>query len=104
MTVVEISRILEGEILDESTEFDLEGLCRACRVDRQLAIDLVVEGVVEPSDQNAEQWRFTGTAVSRAQVAVRLRRELGVNVAGAALALELLDEISRLRRALDRKL
>ncbi len=103
MTMKEITRILEGEILDESTEFDLEGLCRACQVDRKLAMDLVVEGIVEPSHRDLEQWRFTGTAVCRAQVAVRLRRELGVNVAGAALALELLDEISRLRRALDRR-
>jgi chaperone modulatory protein CbpM len=36
----------------------------------------------------------------RARLAVRLERDLEVNLAGVALALDLLEEIDRLRRAL----
>jgi chaperone modulatory protein CbpM len=62
----------------------------------------VDEGVVEPLGRNPACWRFRGISIRRVRCALRLERDLGVNVAGAALALDLLDEIevmrSRLRR------
>jgi len=95
--------ILTGEILDERIEYDLEGLCRICRLERRQVIELVVENVVEPAGEDPDQWRFTGNEVTRIQVATRLTRDLGLNIPGAALALELLDEIDRLRAALLRR-
>jgi chaperone modulatory protein CbpM len=52
-----------------------------------------------PMQQNAppEHWRFTGLHLHRAKVAMRLHRDLGVNFAGAALALDLMDELDMLR-------
>ncbi len=47
------------------------------------------------------QWRFPGVSVRRVRTVVRLQRDLGVNVAGAALAIELLDEINALRARLE---
>jgi chaperone modulatory protein CbpM len=95
--------ILTGEVLDERVEYDLEGLCRICRLERRKVVELVVENVIEPAGEDPEHWRFTGTAVTRVQVAARLTRDLGINTAGAALALDLLDEIERLRAALQRR-
>ncbi len=95
--------ILTGEVLDERVEYDLEGLCRICRLERRQVVEMVVENVVEPAGEDPEHWRFTGTAVTRLQVAARLTRDLGINAAGAALALDLLDEIERLRAALHRR-
>jgi len=89
--------ILAGELLDESREYDLERLCRLCRLERAEVVEMVVESVVEPVGADPEHWRFTGRAVTRVQIAARLSRDLGVNAAGAALALDLLDEIERLR-------
>ena len=43
------------------------------------------------------EWRFPGSAVTRAQKALKLARDLRVNWPGTALALDLLDEIERLR-------
>ena len=37
------------------------------------------------------------TQMRRARVAMRLQSDLGINLAGAALALQLLDEIENLR-------
>jgi len=92
--------ILSGELLDERVEYDLERLCRVCHLERRQVVEMVVENVVEPVGNDPQHWRFTGAAVTRIQVATRLSRDLGVNTAGAALALELLDEIERLRAAL----
>ena len=85
------------DLLDETVEFSLEDLCRICGVHERLVVEIVEEGVVEPRGAGG-QWRFTGIAVTRVQRVLRLQEEFAVNLAGAALALELLEEIERLRR------
>ena len=61
---------------------------------------LVDEGVLTPMGQTPDYWRFTGLHLHRASVAVRLQRDLGINLAGAALALHLMDEMDTLRAQL----
>lgn len=87
--------------MEDITELTLDEMCRACAAQTDTIIELISEGVIDapvPSpDQPPEQWRFTGLHLRRAKIAVRLQRDLGVNVAGAALALQLMDEIQVLR-------
>ena len=52
--------------------------------------------------RDPEHWRFRGASVRRVRCALRLERDLGVNFAGAALALELLEELEALRARLER--
>ena len=70
---------------------------------RALGIDpgLVRTGwaIVEPTGAERAHWRFSGIAVTRIQRVIRLQREFEVNLPGAALALDLLEEIERLRRS-----
>ncbi|MDR3453231.1 MAG: chaperone modulator CbpM [Rhodoferax sp.] len=87
-------------ILEEQTGLTLAELCRACMAQTDFIAELVEEGVLTPAGQVPDQWRFTGVQVRHASVAVRLQRDLGVNVAGAALALQLLDELEALRARL----
>jgi len=47
-------------------------------------------------------WCFNGISIRRVQTAKRLQHDLGINLAGVALAIELLDEIESLRTRLDR--
>ena len=89
---------LAGTLLDERTVFTLRELCRACGVHAELVIELVEEGVLEPRGGSPAEWRFPGSAVTRAHKALNLARDLRVNWPGAALALDLLEEIERLRR------
>ncbi len=96
------SRPLSGELLDD-TELTLAELCRTCRLSAEQVLELVEEGIVQPRGRQVEQWRFHGTCVRRIRCAVTLRRDLGVNWAGAGLALELLEEIDTLRRRLQRR-
>lgn len=90
--------ILMGQLLDESLEFELAEFCRVCRANEDFIAALVAEGVIEPRGEDRPQWRFTGRSVRRTQVAVRLYNDLDVNLPGVALALDLLEEIERLRR------
>ena len=58
--------------------------------------------MLEPVGSDRDRWRFPGISLERARRAFRLQQDLGVNVAGAALALNLLDELDRLRTDLKR--
>ena len=88
------------EILEVSVEFTLSQLCHACGVESEQVVELVEEGVLEPIGTNRSRWRFSGISLERARRALRLQRDLGVNVAGAALALDLIEELDRLRAEL----
>lgn len=97
MTQRRTTRELVGTVLDERTVYTLHEVCRACGVHAELVIEMVEEGVLEPRGAAPRDWRFSGSAVIRAQKALKLSRDLRVNWPGAALALDLLDENERLR-------
>jgi len=95
------NQILTGLVLDDECSLSLAELCRACAVQREWIVDLVEEGVIEPLAPAAgRRWRFSGVALNRARTAVRLQRDLGVNLAGAALALDLLEQVERMQERL----
>ena len=89
---------LEGVVLDERVSVSFAELTQLCRSDGQVLLLLVAEGVLHPQGTRAEDWLFSGGEIRRARRALRLQRDLDINLAGAALALDLLDEIEVLRR------
>lgn len=90
---------LTGIVLAEDVEFSLRDVCEVCGVHAEVIIDMVNEGVADPRSGVApREWRFTGVTVNRVQRALRLQRDLHVNLAGAALALDLMDELEYMRR------
>lgn len=89
---------LSGTLLDERTSFSLHEFSQACGVRVDLVVEMVREGVLEPHGAAPAEWRFPGTALTRAQKALRLTRDLHVNWPGVVLALDLLQELDRLRR------
>lgn len=84
-------------VLDESISYDLQELCRICRVKDELVHEMIDEGMLRPFGDSPASWRFAATAVKTIQVTVRLQQDLGVNLPGAALAIELVEEIKQLR-------
>jgi len=90
----------EGTVLDAEITLTLEEVCDVCGVGESVVIEMVREGVAEPLDTTAPLLEFTGIAVTRLLAARRLQRDLQVNLAGAALALQLLDRINELERSL----
>jgi len=97
-----VSTLIHGSIVDDDTEMTLVELCQAFSVHEDDVRVWVSEGVLHPSDEPGHPMRFRGAALRRARVAVRLTRDLEVNTAGVALALDLLDEIAELRSLLTR--
>jgi len=90
------------QILDEECQLTLGDLCRACRISAEQVIALVEEGVIEPQGTGPTGWRFQAISIRRVHRVNRLTQDLGLNLAGAALAVELLEEIDHLRARLQR--
>jgi chaperone modulatory protein CbpM len=88
---------VSGFLYTSETLLTLDEFSRVCAVERRQIIELVEEGVLVPVGSRVEEWRLPGDSLRRAQAAVRLQRDLGVNLAGVALALDLMDELERLR-------
>jgi len=93
------SYVVSGYIVEEEIEFSLGDLSQACRVNAEWLITLVGEGIIEPLDKSA-RWRFGGHCARRVRTVQRLQQDLGVNLAGAALALDLLTEVAELKARL----
>jgi chaperone modulatory protein CbpM len=92
-----MKKMLVGELLDEQIEWTLSELCLVCNRQEEWIINLVDEGMLNPLGENQENWRFSGTSISRVHTAMRLEHDLGINIAGVALVIELIDEVEKLR-------
>ena len=91
---------LHGSLVDEHTLFSVAELSRICSVEERYIVEFVEEGVLFPADAATTVWHFRGDTLLRVRRALRLQRDLEINLAGVALAMELMDEIDRLRREL----
>ncbi len=91
-------RPLTGQVLEDHDMVTMSDLCRSCAVEVETVTLLVDEGVLDPVGGDVGHWRFTVASLKRVKTVIHLQRDLGVNLAGAALALELLDQIARLER------
>ena len=92
---------LPGVIFEESALLTVQDLSRICAVEERHIVEYVEEGVLSVVEINTTEWHFTGAALRRARLALRLERDLELNMAGLALALQLMEELDQLRSELE---
>ena len=102
MTHTQITWI-EGSIVEEEVHMSIVEISQATRAPEDLIMAWVSEGVLSPAGSSPEDWRFSGESLKRAKTAAHLSHDLDLNTPGVALALDLLDEINRLRNQLLRQ-
>jgi len=90
------------ELIDEKTIFTLAELCRSCAVEAEFIETLVEQGILEPVGRRDRHWCFPANSLRRTRVTLHLKQDLGVNLAGAGLALDLLERIEELDARLHR--
>lgn len=72
-------------------------------VTTETIIEIVNEGIVQTETNRDNELQFDSDAMRRIRTVLRLQRDLGVNLAGAGLAMDLMEEIERLRQLLAEK-
>jgi chaperone modulatory protein CbpM len=88
--------VSDVELIDEQTIFTLSELCRSCAVEAEFVEAMVEQGILEPVGRRGRHWCFPSNSLRRTRITLHLQRDLGVNLAGAALALDLLERIEEL--------
>lgn len=91
------TEIFEAVLWDDNRRLSLTEVCVRCGVEEQLIREMVEYGIIEPLRETGPQWQFRGTCLRRVITVVRLQRDLGVNLPGAALALDLMDQLAAYR-------
>ena len=102
MTQTQITWI-ESTIVEDEVHMSIVEISQATRAPEELIMSWVSEGVLSPAGSSPEDWRFSGDSLKRAKTAAHLTHDLELNTPGVALALDLLDEITRLRNQLLRE-
>ena len=89
--MVRVTQVLEAHVLGEGDWIAASEICQLCRLDLEAVLELASLGVMSSREQIPGEWQVPATALPRLRVVGRLMRDLGVNVSGAALALQLLE-------------
>jgi len=87
--MVRVTQVLEARLLGESDWIAATEICQLCRLDLDAVLELAALGVMSSRERAPGEWQVPATALPRLRVVGRLMRDLGVNVSGAALAVEL---------------
>jgi chaperone modulatory protein CbpM len=87
--------------LEEHPQLSLEELCNACDVTPEFIQSLIEYGVLEPEGESSTAWRFDSAHLHRIKVIVRLQHDLEVNIAGAAMIVDLMDQMEEMRVRLE---
>lgn len=75
----------------------LSEITHCARVSEETVVTIVEQGIVQPRGGHPAEWQFEPPMVATLQRACRLHRDLELDWAAVALALELLDELQQLR-------
>jgi MerR HTH family regulatory protein len=89
--VVRVTQVIEAHVLGEGDWIAANEICQMCWLDLEAVRELAELGVVSSRERAAGEWQVPATALPRLRIVGRLMRDLGVNVSGAALALQLLE-------------
>lgn len=81
----------------DDTHLSIDEVCEICGVELVVVNDLVAYEIVMPSGSSQQDWVFNMEQLKRLRTALRLQRDLELNLAGIALVLDLLDEMQDLR-------
>ncbi len=92
--------ILKGHLLGEEDWLGVEALCHTCDLSLEVMAELADLGVLAPRGRSPREWQVPATVLPRVRIVARLMHDLGVNVSGAVLAVELLEAQHRLERRL----
>ncbi len=92
----------EAQLVSDADWIAASEICSLCRLELDAVIELAELGLVSPRGQAPEEWQLPAAALPRLAAAGRLMRDLGINVSGAALAVELLEAQRSLERQIRR--
>jgi chaperone modulatory protein CbpM len=100
--VSDVVELREVRLVGDADWIAAAEICRLCRLELGTVVELAELGLVCPRGYAPEEWQLPASALPRVAMAARLMQDLGVNVSGAALVVELLEARGDLERQIRR--
>ena len=90
--------VVEGVVIDE-VRLSVDELAQACSVNTRWVIERVEAGLLgePPQGSSVQQWRFASVELARSRRMLQLEQTMDANPEVAALIVDLIDELERLR-------
>jgi chaperone modulatory protein CbpM len=88
--------LMIGVLIEETTTVSFSEVCHRYNIPNELLSEMVEQGIFPNQPNDPEQIALDQKALRHIESAFRLHRDLGINLPGVALALELLEQIEKL--------
>lgn len=93
--------IVSSLTIESDPELTLDELCSACDISPGFIQDLIEYGVLDIKDVSLQAYRFTPVHLRRIRMIVHLQNDLEVNLAGAALVVDLMEQMDTMRAKIE---
>ncbi len=84
--------------IEEHFTLSITEVCQSLGIKKQWILEVMEEDIIQPLSSGTSSPQFDQVAIRRLRTSICLQRDLGINLSGIALILDLLDEIDELRR------
>lgn len=98
---MEKNHTIIGIYLEETPTFTFNEVCQKYHIPDSLLLEMVEYGLFSNLTTQREELKLTPKDLTKIESAFRLHKDLGINLSGVALALELLDQIEQLNNELN---
>jgi chaperone modulatory protein CbpM len=95
------NNLLIGVLIEETTSISFVEVCDKYNIPEELLMEMAEQGLFPTQTIEMRQMTLDQKALRRIESAFRLHRDLGINLPGVALAMDLLDEMDKMRTELD---
>lgn len=90
-----------GVLIEETMTISFQEVCRKYHIPKELLLEMVEHGLFSNETTKAEHLQLNQKDLRKIESAFRLHRDLGINLPGVALALDLLEKIDQLNEELN---
>ncbi|KTC80082.1 chaperone modulator CbpM [Legionella sp. PATHC035] len=90
-----------GVLIEETTTISFNEVCQKYHIPKELLIEMVEYGIFSSKTTKTEHLKLNQKDLRKIESAFRLHQDLGINLPGVALALELLEKIDLLNEELN---
>lgn len=90
------NNIVTGVLIEETTTISYTEVCRKYHIPEKLLEEMMEHGLFSNKSTHIEKLQLNQKELHRIESAFRLHRDLGINLPGAVLAIELLEKIEKM--------
>ncbi|WP_133128369.1 chaperone modulator CbpM [Legionella nagasakiensis] len=91
-------KVITGLVMDKNVSISYVEVCQKYNLSEELLTEMMEHGLFET--KNLKKTQFDYLTLNKIQSAQRLQHDLGINMPGVVLVLELLEELERVRQEL----